>query len=313
MDDVNVYFGKGTEGYNNPKFQELLLEERFSPKDLNNITYRTLNYWHEQDFLLTKPREMVKTWRRFNFFEFVWIKLLYELRELGGSLDKNIPMILKKMGHRTMDEINEDLKDPNKAQKKVKDLAAFHEYNGYFKEIKDEQLKFRAAYIGMYQSKILPQGTFVRLVANCITTKQPATIRIYKDKIDIHSPETKLSAEDLKKELLNTYDTFISISINKILEDLIRSGEYNNLPEMPLLNEDEMELLKYVRNKEVKEVTVKLEEGKPVHLEVKDDVKGDVAKRIEEYLFSPYQEIKFKTNGGKTISFERTTKYKLKK
>lgn len=58
----------------------------FSAKALP-ISYRILNHWEQRNIIKSLKRDGTE-WRRFTFFETVWIYILSELREYGFSLTK---------------------------------------------------------------------------------------------------------------------------------------------------------------------------------------------------------------------------------
>ena len=71
------------------KFEEmyqLLAHPRYRISDLNE-TYRTINYWDEQGLLLGK-REVADTWRKFSMLDFIWIRVLQDLKEFGVESEK---------------------------------------------------------------------------------------------------------------------------------------------------------------------------------------------------------------------------------
>lgn len=85
------------------RLKEQLLEPNYTLKDLKGITYRTINYWDEAGFLLRKRRKTEKGWRRFSVIEFIWIKLLDEIRTLNITIDSFIPILFKAFGYTSKD------------------------------------------------------------------------------------------------------------------------------------------------------------------------------------------------------------------
>lgn len=80
------------------------LDARFTLKDLKIITYRTINYWDEAGFLLRKRRKTDKGWRRFSLIEFLWIKLLDEIRELNIPIETVVKNLFTCLGHKGTDK-----------------------------------------------------------------------------------------------------------------------------------------------------------------------------------------------------------------
>lgn len=71
---------------NNKLTYEYLIIKKFSKKHLE-ISYRTLNHYDENHILLS-DRVSTANWRKFNTFEFIWIKIILKLREIGYSINK---------------------------------------------------------------------------------------------------------------------------------------------------------------------------------------------------------------------------------
>lgn len=61
---------------------EVMTEVRFSAKD-TEIQYRHINHWDENDLLSINRGEIAGSWRRFNFVQFIWIRLIEEMRNLS--------------------------------------------------------------------------------------------------------------------------------------------------------------------------------------------------------------------------------------
>jgi hypothetical protein len=76
-----------------------LLEAKYTLKDLKGITYRTINYWDDAGFLLRKRRKTERGWRRFSVIEFLWVKLLDELRTLNITIEPFIPVLFRAFGY----------------------------------------------------------------------------------------------------------------------------------------------------------------------------------------------------------------------
>src|SRR2546423_1589408 len=56
-------------------------QDIFSPKDLG-VSYTNINYWDKQG-ILSSNRKGKTAWRNFNFLDYVWLRVIDELRDLG--------------------------------------------------------------------------------------------------------------------------------------------------------------------------------------------------------------------------------------
>lgn len=263
----------------------------FTKKDLKDITYRTINYWDEKGYLFLN-KNMEGEWRRFNLVHMVWIRFLDTLRELGVSVDDIVTAMFGMFGYIPAlknDEIKEAAaKLPEKQRDKLLTLI------GYSVENFESGFRFYVYY-----------ALFLR---------KPIAIRYYKEGFcEVVKGITNESFPlDIKEYVEGLNKSFISISLNELIQQFISSQKLEVIGSLNILSENEMELLAHIRRKEVKEIKVQLEDGSPVLLEIIDTKENtDLSKRIYEYITSPYQRIEFKTNGGKTAYFERVTKVKL--
>ncbi len=67
-----------------------ILNRNFSVKDLK-VPYRKINHWDEKGLLLNTKREDGQ-WRKFNFIDCIWIRILSELRQFGVSFPRIITL-----------------------------------------------------------------------------------------------------------------------------------------------------------------------------------------------------------------------------
>ncbi|MDN3651692.1 hypothetical protein QWY77_02800 [Thalassotalea ponticola] len=77
----------GLNSLNNPKnsnIREFLRKPKFNVKD-SNITYRVIHTWTKDGLLSDNRPEGSVSWRRLNFIEVIWIRVLNELRKYGLS------------------------------------------------------------------------------------------------------------------------------------------------------------------------------------------------------------------------------------
>lgn len=285
---------------NKELFSELMAK-RFTVKDLteldSKINYRTINYWDEKGYLLSETD--TEGWRRFCFADYVWIMLLNELRDFDVAVKNIIPSLFIDFGfpYDVLDEMSEA---------EVSDLRMM-DFEKLIKKIdKDYAL-----------------DTFCRMLVNIISYKTPLTLRFFKDGSSLpiygnpafHGIRFKPALDDYNKALTESnFQSSISISIDSLIKDFIDKKSLSNISDLMLLNKSEIEVLRLLDNKELQEVTIFYDKGKPHKLELSEIVKlTDAAKRIKEYFLTPYERCEFITNGGKSHYFKRTIFKKLNK
>lgn len=264
----------------------------FTNKDLENISYRTINYWDEKGYLTGEKN--VSGWRKFDFVQLLWIQVLESFRKLGVSLDVVVPAIFTAFGY-----------IPDNGEKEKQELL---------EGLKGEQQKKVKELIGNY---INFQSTFRFYVLCALSAKVSISIRYYPDgRCKVIKGITSTSTpEEIQQYLKESTLTHVSISINELIKEFIISKDIETIDSVSIVSENELELIRHLRNKDVSEVNVFLDKGEPVRLDIKDAIidNEELNKRVYEYLGSPYQKIEFKTSGGKTATFERTTTIKLKR
>jgi DNA-binding transcriptional MerR regulator len=282
-----------------PQLFKQLMEKKFNAKIFENqITYRTINYWDEKGYLLFERDENDKDWRKLSFTDYIWIRMLDDLRQMGVSVEWVVKALFQELGIREQ----EAMEMPNEEYEKMKALPF-------------EQLLPKV-------HKTLVSTRFCMLLVNIVSFKTQLAVRIFKNGeyserfsntqwhgIVIEEFE-KRAAE---KRKLDDFQSFISISISDLITAFIGTKDLDNISGLNLLSTEETELLKHIRNKDLREITVTLAEGKPTRLELTEvEYNADIQKRIyEDMLGSDYVECSYTTNTKKQVTFRRTTKVKL--
>jgi len=276
-----------------------LMEPKFNAKIFENeITYRTINYWDEKGYLLFERDDNDKEWRKLSFTDYIWIRMLDDLRQIGVSVEGFVKSLFRELGIREQEIM--DL--PNEEYEKLKALSF-------------EQLLPKI-------DKTLVSTRFCVLLVNIVSFKTPLAVRVFKNGECAErygNPQwhgiiiEELEKNEARKRKLDDFQTFISISISDLIADFIGTKDLDNISDLNLLSSEESELLKHIRNKDLKEITVILADGNPVRLELTEvDYNADIQKRIyEDMMGSDYVECSYTTNTKKEVTFRRTTKIKL--
>ena len=272
---------------NDIKGQDIAPNHWFTKKDLENITYRTINYWDEKGYLTGVQNEGSK-WRKFDFIQLIWIHLLDKCRQLGISLDSVIPVIFQSYGYIPESE-------------EIKDAAVLNTLS------KEEKTLYKEM-IGAYSNF---QDIFRFWATRAIFLKLPISIRCYSD-------GTCCTMLGKEKAMGNTSDyaidslSYISISLNELIKEFIEHQPINILASTEIVSKDELEIIKHLRNGDLSEATIHLKDGQPQTLDLTTPIKGvELAKKMYEYITSPYEKLEVKRNGD-TAYGTITKKIKLK-
>ena len=112
----------------------------FSIKD-TKLTYRALNHYKALG-LIEQTNQLQNSWSKFNGTELVWINIIFQLRELGVSLEKIF--LLKKylFSENFVGSIDKTLSINNSLEKEIA-LSLFNNYDLYLIVFFDFTCTFR--------------------------------------------------------------------------------------------------------------------------------------------------------------------------
>ncbi|TDW99728.1 MerR family transcriptional regulator [Dinghuibacter silviterrae] len=274
---------------NEPTVDDILRLRMFTAKDVTGVSYAVLNYWNEKGFLLETQK--AGEWRKFNFYELAWVYMLNELRELNVELKTLI----------------DPLKNAFRPRSFIETEGVEVQHHELPAETKEKLKGWKVAYDPSY-----PHG-FTYSVWFAIEDKSLLTVRIYGgQEVEVLTSDT-LDEDEYALKMMDNSRSFISISLSGIIAKMLGDKDTPTLQKLGILSENELTLLKYLRNNELQSVNIRYSKGEPVLLELKSWTNlEDKNRRLLEVLQSPYDELTFKTNGGKNYGFVRTHKIKLK-
>lgn len=297
---IEFDYMKKMEGYT--KYPELLLScttKNFTIKDVG-VTHRWITHWDDQGLLPEKNKE--GKWRKFNLVEYVWLKMIIKLRSFNVPLE-----IIKNVRETLLDPITFDklLSD------EVRELAiqtTLDQSPDVSREQVEEILNksdFSQASIHILQMFILDAllvknhfAIFIDLEGNWIPFKEGYVEEFSKN-------------EDYMRVY---YSSHISISITEILSEFITEHSENVIhKKLRLVTDEEMEVIRALREEKVVSVRVRINEKSEIELiETTREEKADNAKRLSDLILNNgYQDITVKTQNGKVILCRNTRKLKL--
>lgn len=150
------------------------------------------------------------------------------------------------------------------------------------------------------------------LTIDWIKSREERTILIFADgKVgEIYRNEDPYNHRDEKLDVMAPH---IRLSLSYYLQEFLSSEELSKIFIPQILNDKEKTVIKEMKNRNLKEITIKMDNGKPQRIETKDDgiLSGEQAKKIMEILgLKNYQEIRIHTRDKSTLVFEKTIKNK---
>jgi DNA-binding transcriptional MerR regulator len=245
----------------------VLCEERLSAKE-TGVRYRTLNHWDEMKIIrFTRTSDIGN--RKFNFVDFIWIKIVNELRSFGLNLNtikqiangvyESIPMqvILEQLA------INID---------KLQDFEA---------EDKEEFINFLKS--GEYKNADFSEMPFQFnllhiLITEAIATRQSVAIIVFNNGewLPFFKDNEHLYPEELLYKI--NYHSQIRVNITDLIFKFIVEDYLNEyLTELKVFTKQEEELLGYVLKGDYKKVFVLFKSKKNEPVEIPKSIQAQEA------------------------------------
>src|SRR5580658_1797009 len=104
-DDILKHLG--SQQIFDPELFKKLTEKQFNLKVFDkSISYRTVNYWDEKGYLLFERDKDETEWRKLSFVDYIWLRMLDELRKMGIAVEPVVGVLFREFGIRE-DEIEE--------------------------------------------------------------------------------------------------------------------------------------------------------------------------------------------------------------
>lgn len=257
------------------ELHEIITKERLTVKD-TGINYRVINHWDEQGLIHFK-RKGEEGHRKFSLVDFIWIKVVNELRAFGVKLT-DIQKITK--------DVYESLPMKDLMDSLAENLDALKDY-----QAEDKQGFIDFIKSGEYKQAEFPEMNFNYLqiaISEAITTREAISLLLFKNGDwfpFIKSKEHHYPADLLYKKEFHSH---VSISITEIvftylLEDYLKLY----LEEMHIFTTQEAKLLEYVVEDNFKKVFVlfKSKKHEPIEIKKGEDAKEKIMRiiRAKEY------------------------------
>ncbi|MFO0357573.1 MAG: MerR family transcriptional regulator [Sphingobacteriaceae bacterium] len=269
---------------------EVINEERLSAKD-TGINYRVINHWDEKG-IIRFGRENKEHNRKFSFTDFIWIKVVDELRSFGVRIEA-----IKKVA----DDIFENVPMKELYDNMAKNISALDNYEG---EDKAEFIEFLKS--GGYNNEDFNLEGFNFhflhiLIAEAIATRESVSIILFKDGEWI--PFLKANEHLYPKEILHKIEFSSQIRINitnivyaYILEDYL--VEY--FSGLFLYTKQEANLLYYVMEGDFQKIHVFFKSKKEEPIEIAKS-KSTLQEVMQIFLEKEYKDFILIDKKGKEI------------
>lgn len=278
------------------------------------VSHRLIIYWDQKE-LLAKQNDNSK-WRKFNFEEIVWIRMIAKLRQLN-------------VGVETIKEIKDQLFQPVT----VDDVMSHSKLNETLDQVLENEsdaavLKKAFLALNKEEAKAISFPFFHLLLKRIYTEKKHFSILVALDRgienglsdedsnisLSIYSPDLIEDLAQTKGYFDILSRTFISISLTELLNDSMVNINPAKLPQdLIVISEQEKIILNAIRNGYYKSITVRMDENsKPVLLEASQVKKVKMEARLYDLIHKgSYEDIEIKTQNGEVYYFKSTRKIKL--
>jgi len=282
---------------------EALIKEQYQLSDIG-LTSKTAFDWQKAGIY---PKERKSKFRRkYNGLEYTWLRMVFELRELGLSLS-------------SIHRLKEFLFKENDVIEFMLE-AIFEEDEVQDKEYQEIKLLLQQSFktkqnlieeIGKADIDLL-NTTYGVLLFSVAFSKSDTHLLINKDGdcfvFDDPMQDTFASSAIMKKP-------YISFPVKYVLSELIDQEhlfELENLDEYIKLSEEERKVLKLMRLGEIKKLTAHYKKDKITMVEVDQIEDPRLAnQKVIDVMQSDYENLSYENQDGEIVYVVRKTKYKI--
>lgn len=296
----------------NPEFviEKLLdkLNERVFLKTEIDVVYSDLVNWERSNLLNIGGNSDKGDWKRLNYFEYIWVKIIQELRAFGFSYEEIDKYKSELMIKPNIKEIIEASKIDFQSVEEQFDAITLNNLKSIEDNGNNEKLDLGISYFELMISRIIGSG-------------EKWSILFFKDIPGFYFPlsiETlkgfdKIEKTDIPEELLSK--TYLSISLTDIIANFLVDGKNAfEKKTISILTKNEHNLLKHIRKGygKIKSIKIRFKDNEMELLEVTSIKKVKMEGRLLDYIKKgEYQSISIDTVDGKIVNFENTQKIKF--
>ncbi len=279
---------------------EDMLERCFSVKD-TGLSSRNINELNNNDLLwegFTNAQ-----WRKFNFIEFVWLKIVQDLVRIGAKrkIIREVRSFL--MTPVPIGFLKQIISNPAIKKQVIEKDMPEKEYFKILKELEE-----------VPDNTVVPELCFLFFfIIQTIHDKLNYDLLINYEGLIIPYCEERLGEISQQKDYMTMLaevksSGYIVIPFSKIIFDFTKTHfDINiNLPvKYGILSEDESEIIKLVREHKLKSLTIVDSNGKSKKL-IPAAAKVNAEEMVLEILMKEkYQSVSYSTKSGKTVTIDK--------
>jgi hypothetical protein len=280
-----------------PELYEKLREPIFSLKQ-TGIAPKLYVDWKKAGLA---PKTEEQSWTKLSFLEYLWLKMAKELRELGLPLAR-VKALREYLF--AVQEIPADALTPEMVAKLREELIKTmlpKQADALIAEYRSGQTQAAQANFGVQFSLL------ETLVYAALYRKQEAGILIFPsgdlapwlDEMQGLGPEGQI--------LLGRTHVFLSIT-QHLAAFILDEDKADYIPRLSLLSEEELQVVRAIRNKSFRQITITFDEKRQITLRTTSD--GMLDERISKELIETlalknYQSVELENRGGSKLKFTK--------
>lgn len=285
------------------KLTEFLTEKQFTLASIG-LTDKIAFDWTRSGLYLEEKTS--KGRRKYNAIEYVWLRMVKELREFGlpyESIKKLKDFLLQKVDIENL--LVEIMEEDHGDQEELKMIQKG------LKETYSTKAKLKSAV--KETKKELADTVLCLLIHDTVVNKSNAHILIKKDGTAMVSDGEPIDDNITYGDILQ--GPFISFPLRHVLADFLSREDLIDTElaaEIVELTPQEEKVLDLLRDGNLVSLTVKFRDKEVNLIETEEEIDlRDVKGKLVDYIKrNSYQEITYKTEKGKIVSMKRKTKHK---
>ena len=269
---------------------------------------REFSYWIEKGAITVPQLEKGQSpWFRLNLYQLLWIKIVFELREFNIPFAP-ISKLNKEMFESQFDALKKNRKkvyDSIKTKKISADLLNTMDFNNLNES--EIQKKYGISF-----------NLICSIVADILILKRNVKLIVYKEVDEFCFSLSGYSFEHLnsKKIDLEKGKSYLIIDLRKLIEEYLLDPDLESLnADFDLILREELDLLKLIRDKQVKEINIKKDDNGDFNCVAtsKNEIKDDNVLMIKKLLrMNEFNDVRVVLRNDKHIYIENRKKIKIR-
>ncbi len=296
---------------NNPIAAEALIDllrERVFLKTELDIVYSDLVNWERSNLLSIGGDSDKGDWKKLNYIEYTWVKIIQELRQFGFNYDDIITYKIELFRQINLEQIIESSSIDSKNLEQQLDSDSLDKLKAISDTDLDDNINIGISF-------------FETIMANAIISGEKWSFLFFKEipgfcfpiSTEVFRGFDLIGKSGIPMELLSK--TFLSVSLSDIISKFLVDGETSFQERtISILTKNEHKLLKQIRKgyNDIKSVKIRFKNNQMDMIEVTSLKKVKLESRLLEYIKKgDYQTITIDTVDGKIVNFENIQKIKL--